>query len=87
MELRSTGHTLESYRLTDREIEYIVLRCRCPEPTKAEIAEQMDISPKTVDVHQGKVYRKLGVSTLLELYHKAVGLGLVKCMCKEEGAK
>lgn len=73
--------------LTDRELEYIKLVCRFPQPTVLEMAEHMGLSPKTVETHRAKAFHKLGVASPLELLHKAVVLGLVKCPCRwKEGA-
>lgn len=68
--------------LTDRELEYIKLVCRFPQPTVPEMAELMGLSPKTVETHRAKAFHKLGVASPLELLHKAVVLGLVKCPCR-----
>lgn len=76
-----TAHTPEAARLTAREREYIVLVCRFPEPTVDEIAEHMQLSRNTVLAHRAKVYRKLGVHCRLDLYHRAIDLGLVLCRC------
>ncbi|MEO8587791.1 MAG: LuxR C-terminal-related transcriptional regulator [Flavobacteriales bacterium] len=73
---------LERYRLTARECEYIVLVCRCPEPTVAEMAEHMDLRPKAVETHRAKVYDKLGVGSTIEVLGKAVQFGLVRCVCQ-----
>lgn len=70
-----------SIELTEREVQYILLVCRFPEPTVAEMAEHMELSPKTVETHRAKVYQKLGVGSTSELLYKAVALGLVKCPC------
>ncbi|MBK9175736.1 MAG: response regulator transcription factor [Flavobacteriales bacterium] len=39
------------------------------------------LSPNTVLTHRRKVYQKLGVSCRLDLYHRAIELGLVVCRC------
>jgi DNA-binding NarL/FixJ family response regulator len=44
--------------LTEREIE--VLRLICKELTNAEIAEQLSISPRTVDGHRNNLLSKVG---------------------------
>lgn len=64
-----------------REREYIALVCRFPEPTVEEIAEFMGLSRNTVLTHRRKVYGKLGVHCRLDLYHRAMELGLVLCKC------
>lgn len=57
-------------QLTDREIEVLHLMARGWRPTR--IAEALHISPKTVETHQSKARRKLGVSTGRELLRVAV---------------
>lgn len=76
--------TADAAPLTAREREYIALVCRFPEPTVHEIAEYMGLSPNTVLTHRRKVYRKLGVSCRLDLYHRAIALGLVVCRCCQQ---
>ena len=74
--------TLRMEPLTERERLYIVLACRKPEPSKAEIAVAMGkISEKTVERFRCKAYEKLGVHTKVELYIKAVEMGLITCAC------
>ncbi|HRD54452.1 MAG TPA: helix-turn-helix transcriptional regulator [Flavobacteriales bacterium] len=69
-------------RPTAREREYLLLLCRCPEPTLDEIAEHMGLSAKTAEKHRYKLMRKLGAHTTLELFMQAVRLGLVRCCCQ-----
>ncbi len=59
----------------------MVLVCRREEPGRAQIAEQMGATEKTVETHRANVYRKWGVHTRLELLYKAVDLGVVACPC------
>jgi HD-GYP domain-containing protein (c-di-GMP phosphodiesterase class II) len=47
--------------LTDREVE--VLRLAASGRSKRQIAEALDVSPKTADNHLQHIYRKIGVST------------------------
>ncbi len=70
-----------SERLTDRELEYVVLVCQEKEPTPEQIAELMGCKEKTVESHRYHVYRKWKVRTRTELLFKAVKLGLVTCPC------
>ena len=67
--------------LTKRERAFILLVCRTPEPTRAEIASRWGVAEKTVETHRANVYRKLAVHSRLELYLKAVALGVVPCAC------
>ncbi|MFZ1692323.1 MAG: LuxR C-terminal-related transcriptional regulator [Flavobacteriales bacterium] len=77
----ATGTPVAS-RITARELEYLHLLFRRPEPTMAEIAEHMGLSVRTVEKHRDKLKRKLGAATTLELYLRAVELGLVRCWCE-----
>ncbi len=61
--------------LTSREIE--VLRALVHGLIKKEIADQLNISQHTVDMHLRAVYRKLGVRTQTEAVSKALRQGLV----------
>ncbi|MCB0765362.1 MAG: helix-turn-helix transcriptional regulator, partial [Flavobacteriales bacterium] len=47
--------------LTKRERAFILLVCRTPEPTHAEIASRWGVTEKTVETHRANVYRKLAV--------------------------
>ena len=67
--------------LTRREREYIVRVCRCPEPGRAELAEHMHCTEKTVEAHRANVYRKLKVHSRTELVLTSIQLGLVPCGC------
>ncbi|HMC98061.1 MAG TPA: helix-turn-helix transcriptional regulator [Flavobacteriales bacterium] len=85
MEPATTHSDAEPVHLSPRELEYLILACRYPKPTEADIAEYMGISPKTVQKYCDGVYKALGVTNYIDMYHKAVRLGLVKCMCADEG--
>ena len=50
-----------SSRLKDREIEFVKLACS--ELTYREIAEQMCLSPRTIDGYRDSVFAKLNVKT------------------------
>jgi DNA-binding NarL/FixJ family response regulator len=65
----------ETEPLTSREEE--VLRALVKGFIKKEIAEQLDISQHTVDMHLRAVYRKLHVRTQTEAVSKALRKGLV----------
>lgn len=56
-------------RLSARELE--VLRGLLDGRTSKEIARQLDISPKTVDVHRANLVRKMGVDSSAELVRVA----------------
>jgi len=65
-----TGGTPEG-RLTDRELE--VLGLAGEGWATEEIARKLHISPKTVDVHRGKIKEKLGFKTTPEFLRFAIG--------------
>ncbi len=60
--------------LTGREREILALAI-IGTSNKA-IAEQLDISPRTVEVHRSRVVLKLGVKSLVELHTLAESLGV-----------
>lgn len=63
-----------STHLTDREIEF--LKLACSEKTYKEIADQMDISPRTVDGYRDTLFEKLGVTTRVGLVIYAIKNGI-----------
>ncbi len=69
------GPVEETEPLTNREEE--VLRALVKGHIKKEIADQLDISLHTVDMHLRSVYRKLHVCTQTEAVSKALRKGLV----------
>ena len=62
-------------KLTTREQE--IMRLLAEGVPKAEIADQLCISIKTVENHRTNIMRKLGIHTSVELVHYAVRLGLI----------
>lgn len=69
------GPVEETEPLTKREEE--VLRALVKGHIKKEIADQLDISLHTVDMHLRSVYRKLHVCTQTEAVSKALRKGLI----------
>ena len=63
-------------RLTPREHEILVLLGRGY--TMQQIATRLGISPRTVETHVGKLYRKLDVRTRVQAVSRAVSLGLIE---------
>ena len=57
-------------KLTDRELE--VLRLFGEGWSTEEVAQKLHISPKTVDVHRGKIKEKLGLTTTPEFLRFAI---------------
>jgi two-component system, NarL family, invasion response regulator UvrY len=62
--------------MTDREIEFLILSGS--EMTYKEIAEQMSLSPKTIDGYRDTLFDKLGVKNRIGLVIFAIKHGLVK---------
>jgi PAS domain S-box-containing protein len=60
--------------LTPREREIAALLVEGK--TSKTIARQIDLSPRTVEMHRAKLMRKFAASTSSELVHKLVGLQL-----------
>ena len=61
--------------VTEREGE--VLRLVAEGLTNAEIAERLDLSPRTVHAHLRSVYGKLGVSARTAAVRQATTVGLI----------
>jgi DNA-binding NarL/FixJ family response regulator len=68
-ELRAAGARHRSQRQTDSlsSQEIRVASAAARGATTKEIAAEMFLSPKTIEFHIGRVYRKLGVSNRAEL--------------------
>jgi DNA-binding NarL/FixJ family response regulator len=62
--------------LTSRERQ--VLELLSDGHTMRQIATRLGISPRTVETHVAKLYRKLGVSTRVQAVSRAATLGLVE---------
>jgi DNA-binding NarL/FixJ family response regulator len=62
--------------LTERE--RIVLAHLADGLTLKQIGRRLGISPRTVESHVGKLYRKLGVSTRMQAVSRAATLGLIE---------
>jgi DNA-binding NarL/FixJ family response regulator len=62
-------------RLTPRELS-VALRLAAGDRT-AEIAEALDISPKTVDTHRANVLKKLSLRHNVDIARAAIKAGLV----------
>jgi DNA-binding NarL/FixJ family response regulator len=62
--------------LTDREVE--VLQLLAEGMTLHQVARRLRISPRTVETHVRKTYRKLGVHNRVQALRQAASLGVVK---------
>jgi DNA-binding NarL/FixJ family response regulator len=62
--------------LTDREVQ--VLQLLAEGMTLHQVARRLAISPRTVESHVRKTYRKLGVHNRVQALREAVALGVVK---------
>jgi DNA-binding NarL/FixJ family response regulator len=61
--------------LSRRELD--VLRRLSDGATLSTVAKQLEISPRTVEAHVAKLYRKLGVRTRIQAVSRAASLGLI----------
>ena len=61
--------------LTEREVE--VLKLVAEGLTNAQIADQLVLSPLTVNAHLRSIFNKLNVNTRTAAAHQAIELGLV----------
>ncbi len=66
----------ETTPLTPREVE--ILRLIALGYTSVEVAEKLDISPRTVETHRANIHRKLELDTRAELVRYAMTLGLLE---------
>ena len=65
----------DSKELTQREAQVEKFLINRPDLCMKEIASEMCITSKTVEVHKTAVYRKRGVRSRVELLHQAVVMG------------
>lgn len=56
-------------QLTNREEEILCLLLKNPDKTSSkDIARELDISAKTVDIHRMKILQKMGAKSVVDLY-------------------
>lgn len=63
-------------RLSKRELQ--VLRAIARGFTSHEVAEQLQLSTKTVETYRSRIYDKLGLKTRADLVHYAIAVGLLE---------
>jgi len=62
--------------LTDREIE--ILELLALGFTVKQVATRLRLSPRTVETHVAKLYRKLGARNRVQAVSRAASLGLIE---------
>ena len=70
--------------ITARELQICRLLCGPDEPAVKALPSVLDLKLKTVQTHQYKLYRKLGVHTRTGMLLKAIALGLIPCPCRSK---
>jgi two-component system, NarL family, invasion response regulator UvrY len=80
--LNSFGREGASVKLNDRELQF--LKLACTEMTYKEIADQMCLSPRTIDGYREALFEKLHVKSRVGLVMFAITEGMV-AVGKEKG--
>lgn len=62
--------------LTPREVQVIKLVCR--EMTNEEIAEELELSPRTVETHRARIMNRLDIKSTIGLVYFAIKSRLIK---------
>jgi DNA-binding NarL/FixJ family response regulator len=75
-ELRAGRRTRGSDGLTRRELE--VLGLIAHGHTSVEIADELRLSPRTVETHRARIHKKLGLTTRAELVRYSLARGLLR---------
>jgi DNA-binding NarL/FixJ family response regulator len=65
----------DSKELTQREAQVEKFLINRPDLCMKEIATELNITNKTVEVHKTAIFRKRGVRSRVELLHQAVVMG------------
>jgi ATP/maltotriose-dependent transcriptional regulator MalT len=65
-----------SVRLSERDI--FILKCLADGDVRKQIAEKLRIAHGTLKFHMDGLYKRLGVSTMMEAVVKAMRLGLLE---------
>lgn len=74
--LENANRAIAEDKLTGREVE--VLRLIALGHTSVEIAQQLELSPRTVETHRARILRKLSATTRAELVAYALRRGLLR---------
>lgn len=61
-------------KMTSRELE--VVKLCCEGLTSKEIAERLNVSVRTIDTHKSNIFKKVGISSTLELVKYAIKAGI-----------
>lgn len=75
-QIRQDEVELPEIELTARQRGIIV--CCCRGMTNKEIADSLDISVRTVETHKANIFKKLGISTSVELVTYAYKAGIIE---------
>ena len=73
--LLAPADSAPSGQLTERQIE--ILKLLAKGQTSKEIAWQLKLSPKTVDVHRARIMERLNITDLANLTRYAIRTGLI----------
>ena len=73
---KENRETASAVSLNDKEVEFLKL-C-CTEKSYKEIADAMDVSPRTVEMHRSNLFEKLGTTSRVGLVLYALRNGMVK---------
>jgi len=77
MAMRLNRKNINKYEtLSERELEVLVKICNGL--TNSEMAEQLFISPKTVEVHKSNIFKKTGVRNSAQLVMYAIKKGFIE---------
>ena len=68
----------DAHKIMFKESELIFLRWACTEKSHKEIAEEMGVSPRTVDGYRDSLFSKLNVNTRVGIALYAIKNGLVQ---------
>jgi DNA-binding NarL/FixJ family response regulator len=73
--VKNVQKTVESYHLTEREVEILTLYARGK--SRCEIAGKLNISDETAKFHLKNIFLKLSLENKVQAVHKAREIGLI----------